>query len=93
MYLPDHELKLCGQDSVHAHTQLSRVYFASTMHVTQVIKCTRLSPTLDRRAWERGVISKLYKSVSYIPSIGAGGVPHPRELEVINSAVTDRAYR
>ena len=50
----DHELKLCGRDSVHAHAQLSRVYLASTLDVTHVIKCTRLSPTLTRRAWERG---------------------------------------
>ena len=50
----DHELKLCGRDSVHAHAQVSRVYLASTLDVTHVIKYTRLSPTLTRRAWERG---------------------------------------
>jgi len=50
----DHKLKLCGQDSVCAHMQLSCVYFASTLDVTHVIKCTRLSPTLAGRAWERG---------------------------------------
>ena len=52
----DHELKLCGRDSVCAHTQLSRVYLASTLDVTHMIKCTRLSPTLTGRAWERGYI-------------------------------------
>ena len=52
----DHELKLCGWDFVHAHVQLSRVYLASTLDVTRVIKCTRLSPTLTGRAWERGYI-------------------------------------
>ena len=29
----DHELELCGWDSVHAYTQLSRVYLASTLDV------------------------------------------------------------
>ena len=48
----NHELKLCGQDSVCAHTQLSRVYLASTLDVTHVIKCTRLSLTLAGRDWE-----------------------------------------
>ena len=37
-----------------AHTQLSCVYLVSTLDVTHVIKCTGLSPTLARRAWERG---------------------------------------
>ena len=32
----------------------SRVYLASTLDVTHVIKCTRLSPSLAGRAWERG---------------------------------------
>ena len=53
----DDELKWCGRDSVCAHAQLSRVYLASTLDVTHMIKCTRLSPTLARRAgraWERG---------------------------------------
>ena len=50
----DHELKLCGWDSVHAHVQLSCVYLVSTLDVTYVIKCTRLSLTLTMRAWERG---------------------------------------
>ena len=50
----DHELELCGRDSVHAHAQSSRVYIASTLDVTHVIKCTRLSLTLAGRAWERG---------------------------------------
>ena len=34
----NHELELCGQDSMHAHTQLSHFYFASTLDVTHVIK-------------------------------------------------------
>ena len=42
----DHELELCGWDSMHAHAQSSRVYLASTLDVTHMIKCTRLSPTL-----------------------------------------------
>ena len=50
----DHELKLCGRDSMHAHTQLSRVHLTSTLDVTHVIKCTRLSLTLTGRAWEWG---------------------------------------
>ena len=50
----DHELELCGPDSVRAHAQLSRVYLVSTLDVTHVIKCTRLSSTLARRSWERG---------------------------------------
>ena len=50
----NHELELCGRDSVHAHTQLSRVYLASTLDVTHMIKCTRLSPTLTGRAQEQG---------------------------------------
>ena len=32
----------------------SRVYLVSTLDVTHVIKCTRLSPSLAGRAWERG---------------------------------------
>ena len=47
-------IELCGWDSVHAHTQSSRVYLASTLDVTQTIKCTRLSPTLAGKAWEWG---------------------------------------
>ena len=35
-----------GWDSVSAHVQLSRVYLASTLDVTHMIKCTRLSPSL-----------------------------------------------
>ena len=45
--------KLCGQDFVHAHTQLSHVHLASTLDITHMIKGTRLSPTLAGRAWER----------------------------------------
>ena len=43
-----------GQDSVCAHTQLSCVYLVSTLDVTHMIKCIRLSPSLVGRAWERG---------------------------------------
>ena len=50
----NHELQLCGRDSMLAHTQLSCVYLVSTLDVTHVIKCTRLSSTLARRSWERG---------------------------------------
>ena len=50
----DQQLELCGRDSVCAHAQLSRVYLASNPDVMHVIKCTRLSPTLAGRAWERG---------------------------------------
>ena len=50
----DHELRLCGLDSMHAHAQLSCVYLVSTLDVTHVIKCARLSPTLTGRAWEQG---------------------------------------
>ena len=35
---------------------LSRVYLASTLDVTHVIKCTRFSPTLAGRAWEPGYV-------------------------------------
>ena len=38
-----------GQDSVSVHAQLSRIYLASTLDVTHVIKCTRLSPSLVAR--------------------------------------------
>ena len=44
---------LCGRNCVCTHVQLSCVYFASTLHVTHVIKCTRLFPTLAERTWER----------------------------------------
>ena len=37
-----------------AHMQLSFVYLTSTLDVTHVIKCTRLSPSLAGRALERG---------------------------------------
>ena len=52
----DHKLDLCGQDAVHAHVQLSRAYLMSTFDVTHGIKCTRLSPSLAGRAWERGLL-------------------------------------
>ena len=45
---------VCGRDSVRAHAQSSHVYLASTLDVIHMIKCTRLSPTLAGRAWERG---------------------------------------
>ena len=41
---------------MRAHKQLSRVYLASTLDVTHVIKCTRFSLTLAGRAWERGLV-------------------------------------
>ena len=50
----DHELRTTWAGFRGAHAQLSRVYFASTLDVTQVIKCARFSPSLARRAWERG---------------------------------------
>ena len=42
-----------GQDSMHAHTQ----YLGSTLDVTHVIKCTRLSPSLVGRAWEQDYLT------------------------------------
>ena len=51
---PPPQKKNRGRDSVRAHAQLSLVYLASTLDVTHVIKCTRLSPTLTGRAWGRG---------------------------------------
>ena len=42
-----------------AYVQLSRVYLASTLDVTHVIKCTRLSPSLAGRAWERGYLESI----------------------------------
>ena len=50
----NHKLELCGQDSTHAHAQLSHVYLASTLDVTHMIKGTRFSPTLAGKVWERG---------------------------------------
>ena len=38
--------ELRGQDFVHAHVQLSHVYLVSTLDVTHVINCTRISPSL-----------------------------------------------
>ena len=55
----DHELELCGQDFVHAHVQLTHVHLASTLDITHMIKCTRLSPTLAGRVWEpRAILNK-----------------------------------
>ena len=45
----DHKLQII---TVCAQAQLSRVYLVSTLDVTHVIKCTRLSPSLARRAWK-----------------------------------------
>ena len=46
--------KLCGQDFELAYMQLSHVYLVSALDVMHVIKCTRLSPSLVGRAYERG---------------------------------------
>ena len=46
--------KLRGRTFVRAHVQSSHVYLTSILDVTHMIKCTRLSPSLVERAWERG---------------------------------------
>ena len=46
--------ELCGQDFELAYMQLSHVYLVSALDVMHVIKCTRLSPSLVGRAYERG---------------------------------------
>ena len=62
------KLHVCGQNFVHAHTQLSRVYLVSTLYITHMIKCTRLSPSLVGKAWEKGwaAISKFPSSTKFL---------------------------
>ena len=43
-----------GWTFVYARMQLSCVYLLSTLDVTHMIKCNRLSPSLAGTAWERG---------------------------------------
>ena len=44
--------KYMGRHSMRAHTLLSCVYLMCTLDVTHMRKCTRLSPSISRRAWE-----------------------------------------
>ena len=45
--------------SSNLHVQSSRVYLESTLDVMHMIKCTRLSPFLTGRAWERSYINAI----------------------------------
>ena len=68
----NHELDICGQDSVRAHAQLSRVYLTSTLDITHVIKCTRLSLTLA--AGEPGNEATQYASPTTRPYTKQGTI-------------------
>ena len=46
--------KLCEWSRFSVCPHVSRVYLMSTLDITHVMKCTRLSPSLAGRAWEWG---------------------------------------
>ena len=55
---------------------LSGVYLVSTLDMTHMIKCTRLSPFLAGRAWKGGQLQGSYKSImvhSYLVWLLFGG--------------------
>ena len=55
VYLPQSRARnyVCEWASMHAYVQLSCVYLMSTLNVTHVKKCTRLSSSLAGRVLER----------------------------------------
>ena len=67
------EKTLWERDYVHTHMQLSRVYFMSTLDVTHMTNCTRLSPSLMGREPGNEVIDWLVQHYH----TGCFGEPKP----------------